>query len=306
MKNHVKIRYRTDSKTGAVTVMGNNKPTQTFTVKTQAREWTAQNKGAAKEAKTQLKDLKTMDEAQADEVAQAQKKNEADQLENQKAITDLAKKNIDNLRKWEADSLIDMAQNGKSFKDIMKNVWNDIGKDAIYGLMGITGQDSMFSKLLKGSGKTGGKKGKKGNGGANATGAIVNVPSLAGEDGTEAIIPLEKNTQNSAKLLTYAGNKLGIPVGTSGSDYVPFFKNQSLNTKPVVNVNIQQEESLKELQTANALMRQQNDLLLNTTQSGNTTIVTTAVSADQVLQVPAENPEALNNILGRNKSNGYR
>ena len=57
MKNHVKIKYRTDPKTGAVTVMVNNKPTQTFTDKTQARAWTAQNKGAAKEAKTQLKDI---------------------------------------------------------------------------------------------------------------------------------------------------------------------------------------------------------------------------------------------------------
>lgn len=247
--------------------------------------------------------LKAMDTARTDEATDKQKKNDVDKLENQKEYTDLAKKNIDNLRRWEADSLIDMAQNGKSFKDIMKNVWSSIGKDAIYGLMGITGQDSMFSKLLKGSGKTGGKKG---NGGKNATGAIVNVPSLAGEDGSEAIIPLEKNTQNSAKLLTYAGNKLGIPVGTSGSEYTPYFNNKSLNTKPVVNVNIQQEESLKELQTANALMRQQNNLLLNTTQSGNTTIVTTAVSSDQVLQVLAENPDALQNILGRNKSNGYR
>ena len=57
MKRNVKIKYRTDPKTGAVTVMVNNKPTQTFTDKTQARAWTAQNKGMAKEAKTQLKDV---------------------------------------------------------------------------------------------------------------------------------------------------------------------------------------------------------------------------------------------------------
>ena len=57
MQRNVKIKYRTDPKTGAVTVIVNNKPTQTFTDKTQAREWTAQNKGAAKEAKTQLKDI---------------------------------------------------------------------------------------------------------------------------------------------------------------------------------------------------------------------------------------------------------
>ena len=58
MKNHVKIRYRTDPKTGAVTVLVNKKPTQTFADKTQAREWTAQNKGAAKETKTQLEDVR--------------------------------------------------------------------------------------------------------------------------------------------------------------------------------------------------------------------------------------------------------
>ena len=57
MQRNVKIKYRTDPKTGAVTVMVNNKPTQTFTDKTQARAWTAQNKGIAKEAKTQLKDI---------------------------------------------------------------------------------------------------------------------------------------------------------------------------------------------------------------------------------------------------------
>ena len=57
MKRNVKIKYHTDPTTGAVTVMVNNKPTQTFTDKTQARAWTAQNKGTAKEAKKQLKDI---------------------------------------------------------------------------------------------------------------------------------------------------------------------------------------------------------------------------------------------------------
>ena len=57
MKRNVKIKYHTDPKTGAVTVLVNNKPTQTFTDKTQARAWTAQNKGMAKEAETQLKDV---------------------------------------------------------------------------------------------------------------------------------------------------------------------------------------------------------------------------------------------------------
>ena len=57
MQKYLKIRYRTDPKTGAVTVIVNNKLTQTFTDKTQARTWTAQNKGIAKEAEKQLKEI---------------------------------------------------------------------------------------------------------------------------------------------------------------------------------------------------------------------------------------------------------
>ena len=57
MKNHVKIKYRTDPETGAVTVIVNNKPTQTFADISKAREWTAQNQGLAKEAKKQLEDI---------------------------------------------------------------------------------------------------------------------------------------------------------------------------------------------------------------------------------------------------------
>ena len=77
MERNVKIKYRTDPKTGAVTVIVNNKPTQTFTDKTQARAWTAQNKGLAKEAKTQLKDVlktgKTGGKTPAEIAAEAQK-----------------------------------------------------------------------------------------------------------------------------------------------------------------------------------------------------------------------------------------
>jgi hypothetical protein len=253
-----------------------------------------------------LKQEDSASTAKVDEVTEAQKKSDIERKQTEEDYVDLKKKDINDLRKWEADSLIDMAQNGKSFKDIMKNVWSSIGKDAIYGLMGVQGQDSMWSNLFKGTkGKAGGKAGKKGNGGANATGGVVNVPSLAGENyKEEVIIPTEGDTSKSSALLAYTSKKLGLPQG--GSEYTPYFKNQSLNSKPVVNVSIQQEESLKELQTANALMRQQNNLLLNTSQAGNTTIISTNVSQEAVLEVLAQNPDALQNILGRNKSNGWR
>ena len=58
MKRNAKIKYQTDPKTGAVTVLVNNKPTQTFADKSKAQEWITANRGTAKEAKTQLKDIR--------------------------------------------------------------------------------------------------------------------------------------------------------------------------------------------------------------------------------------------------------
>lgn len=236
---------------------------------------------------------------------EAIKKQELAVEELKSKVKELAQSDMKKLNAAFASATQDMILNGKSFKDIMKNIWNDIAKDAINALFKIKGQESIWSKVL--SGGSGKGKSKDGlNLPKAAYGGVSDKPAIFGEAGEEVAIPLEKHTENSAKLLAYAGSKLGFPVGGSGVEYTPYFKNQSLNTKPVVNVNLQAEQNAKRIEETNSLLKQQNNILLNTTQSGNTTIVTTAVSADQVLQVLSENPDALNNILGRNKSNGYR
>ena len=93
-----------------------------------------------------------------------------------------------------------------------------------------------------------------------------------------------------------------------GGTYVPTFNNQELANKPVVNVSVQKDnESIRVLQEQLAHMKEQTSLLLNHLgNSGNTTVIATQVSSDQVLQILQQNPAALQNILGRNKSNGWR
>lgn len=253
----------------------------------------------------------------------ARKQNEQATLESLKKQKDLSNQTNQEIKQFAADSFLSMAQNGKKFKDIMKEVWNTVAKDAINALMRInTTSSGIGTKIMGATGK--GKSGSSGvsTSGINtgsaaqasamssnwlkfANGGIADKPSICGEDGKEAVVPLEKNTGNSANILNYAARSLGVSLGTK--EYSPYFKNQSLASNPIVNVTVQQQnDSIKELQEANALMRQQNNLLLNSNGSSSPTIVTTAVSSEQVLQVLAQNPDALQRILGNNKSKGWR
>ena len=97
-------------------------------------------------------------------------------------------------------------------------------------------------------------------------------------------------------------------MGSTGNTYVPTFKNQTLATQPVVNVSVQKDnESIAHLKQSNALMTAMLNHMINTAgNSGNTTIVATQVSSDQVLDVIRQNPSAFQNILGQQKSNGWR
>ena len=117
-----------------------------------------------------------------------------------------------------------------------------------------------------------------------------------------------KNKDNSKNLLQYASKRLGTDVTAKGGTYVPTFNNQELANKPVVNVSVQKDnESIRVLQDQLTQMKEQTSLLMNNLgNSGNTTVIATQVSADQVLQILQQNPAALQNILGRNKSNGWR
>lgn len=253
---------------------------------------------------------KNTDAQQANQVKLAQS------LEKQRELAESTSKTIKTF--W-ADSFLDMANSGTKFKDIMKNLWSQIQKDAVYALAGIKGNNtSVASSMLGTVGKSGSKANargiqgpsmanglfyKNGKGGKHATGGVVNVPSIAGEDGEEVIVPTEKNTANSKKLLDYASSKLGYYPGASGDSYVPYFKNESLATSPVVNVQLQQNsEHIAELQTANKLMMQQNQMILQMLNNGtgrNSVVQPVVVGGGQM------SDDELYNKINRMKSNGY-
>ena len=115
------------------------------------------------------------------------------------------------------------------------------------------------------------------------------------KNGTSSEIAFFKK-QDNIKVMVGEVDKITLP------------KNITLATQPVVNVSVQKDnESIAHLKESNALMTAMLNHMINTAgNSGNTTVVATQVSSDQVLQILQQNPAALQNILGKNKSTGWR
>jgi TP901 family phage tail tape measure protein len=200
--------------------------------------------------------------------ADKQKQNNKNTEESLNKQKELAEKTALEVRNYEADLFRDFMDNGFKFQNVFKRLVNDLANDAINAIFR-TGKEASAATKTFGKGKNsspvgtptfgtgksgkGGAKapstgGKSGNGGKNATGGVVNVPSIAGDDGEEVIVPTEKNTQNSKKLMDYASDKLGY-YPKSGGEYSAYFKNQSLASNPMVNVEVQQnKDHIRELE----------------------------------------------------------
>jgi hypothetical protein len=243
----------------------------------------------------------------------AQRENQVKQQQSLEKQTELSQSASQKVKTFWADSFLDIAQRGKDFKDIMKDLWFQIQKDAVYSMLGIKNQGTSVASTMLGKGKKNAgtvapTSGKKGIGKA-ARGGILRTPTIAGEAGEEVAIPVENNTENSKKLLDYASNKLGYYPGATGDTYVPYFKNETLATQPVVNVQVaQQQNHIQELEKQTQVMSAMlNHMMSNQVQSGGgITVISTQMSDQQILEAINRNPSALSNILGRNKSTGWR
>ncbi|HMM21826.1 MAG TPA: phage tail tape measure protein [Selenomonadales bacterium] len=256
-----------------------------------------------------------------------QRENNKKMEESQKQQVDLAKKTALEIRRYQANLLADFIVEGNSFRDVWKSIWKSIQKDAIGAMFKTEREFSGATKMLGKGGRPSGVSGPtfeggnfykngKGGGGKHATGGVVNAPTLlntrgdiAGEDGEETIIvPNEKNTQKSKGLLDYAASRLGYYPGENKGNYVPYFKNPELATQPIVNVQLQQQNNhIKELERQTKVMTAMMNHMMNNS-DGNTTVVplVTQISSEQVLKVLRDNPDALNNILGYHRNQGYR
>ena len=76
-------------------------------------------------------------------------KTKKDAKELGKQAQELKDKLDENVKKGFADMFLDMARNGRSFRDIWKTLWNDLAKDALYALLKIENKaPSLLSQLF--------------------------------------------------------------------------------------------------------------------------------------------------------------
>lgn len=156
---------------------------------------------------------------------------------------------------------------GSSYKsqasDYDTSKWNQYGnflgslmvdKGTSGGYSGSTQQSSSFKPQQKSSGGTawGSILGSL-VGLFHASGGVVDSPAIAGEDGEEVIIPVEKNKGNSANLLSYAAGKLGQKSSGVTAD----FSSKDI-AKTAMNVSV---SSATNMAKTNGILATQNQIL---------------------------------------------
>ena len=213
---------------------------------------------------------------------------------------------------------------GKSFKDSFKELWADIGKFALQQLLKIQLQALFVRAGLRfaGGGDIPGK----------ATGGTI--PGYASGGQTAGAIS-GAGTGTSDSILAYIGNKDRFVYLSNGEyvmtaeatkrigkdnldrmNYGKYATGGAISPTPYVphiSTNVTRKAEVLNRDNPNAkmesLMAQQTDLLRNMGKDGNgggLVVLNTQASSEQVMKALAENPRALNAILGRNQRMGFR
>ena len=212
---------------------------------------------------------------------------------------------------------------GKSFSESFKELWADIGRFALKQLLMIQLQ-ALFTRWgLKFAG--GGDIPGRANGGS--------IPGYASGGQTAGAIS-GAGTGTSDSILAYIGNKDRFVylsngeyvmtaeatqrIGKDNLDRMNYGKYATGGTisptpyVPHISTSVTKKAEVLNRDNPNAklesLMVQQTDLLRNMGKDGNggLVVLNTQASSEQVMKALAENPRALNAILGRNQRMGFR
>ncbi|WP_199883652.1 phage tail tape measure protein [Anaerosinus massiliensis] len=221
------------------------------------------------EAKNHLKEIENMPNHTIEDLKKQQV--EVDELKNK--VDELRDVNKE-LKQEELNFFNDILLEGVSFKDEMKKLWKELAKDALSLL--VTGKHSangggLFGQLLNnGSNLNTGNSSSDSSGtdwggiiGSiaglfHAKGGVVDTPVIAGEDGEEVIVPVEKHTGNSQNLLNYAANKLGVkPMGVE-----PNFKDPDI-VKKATNLTVNSAANMAKTEKILATQNQILTTMLN-------------------------------------------
>ena len=200
------------------------------------------------------------------------------EVELQQSLQNLQKvehKYRDQLRQGAYELTQQLLIQGNSLRDIWRNLWNQLANDALKALFRINNGDNLglLGRLFSGFGRAKTPAKATAHGGivgggslpAAAYGTVTNGTTIAGEDGQEVVIPVEKHKENSMNLLQYAAKKLGTSTGVSPV-VSPTIQRATQATLQANNVN---REHLARLDSQINLMRQQNEMLLHMINNGN-------------------------------------
>lgn len=212
------------------------------------------------EAKQRLKEIEksphTEEEYQKQLVA-------VDELQNK--VSELANYTKDKINEGLEGVTSSVLIQGNRLHQIWDDLWTALAEDALKALFKIQNNaPSLLGQILHLFGGSPVKSPSVPNVNVDysslihARGGIANSPAIFGEDGEEVAIPVEKHTENSPALLKYAADKLGISMSTS---VVPALKNPALASQPIV-IN-RDSEHIQKLTEQNAMIAQQNQILLN-------------------------------------------
>jgi TP901 family phage tail tape measure protein len=252
-----------------------------------------------------------------------------EELKSQQVAVDKLKQKVQELsdvwatQKEQAFDVLDsILIKGNSWKDELKKMWQSLASDALHLL--ITKKPSADGGGLLGGLLT--------NLFGHADGGIFDeehVARFAEGNKAEAVIPLEDNKERGKQIWYESGKRLGTlndlqPKNTGANiatslaykppkvEYVPYLKNANVVNQFVQQKSqvAQQHNQLNRLGEVVDLLYQQNQILVQrlngNSGNSNVAIVNSAVSAEQIGEVLKNNPEMLQNIMGKQRNGGWR
>jgi TP901 family phage tail tape measure protein len=194
---------------------------------------------------------------------------------------DTADKFYDIRKAW-ADATVDMVVSGNSFKDIMKKMWQDLAKEAIYQMFRIKQAQSTLSAMAG--------KGKSASG--------ISTPSLASDSGSAwgRYFP----SHDGSIVASY-------PKMHSGG-VVPYLKNDEVVRTLQVGEEVNSRSERRSLEMANEQVKVLAELVermaQNQSNGGSQPIIINAIDSQSFVEMMDKHGEAMVNIMRKQGSLG--
>lgn len=274
-----------------------------------------------------IRDARTIGNQTTQTLRQGMKQDQLELRKIQNQLKEATHKDLNNLREKGASVFEALLVDGQSFKDIWKNLWQDIARYAIRQLFNVSSQGgswvSSLVNMLGGFSGGGSISGHAGGGAINgyADGGAVKGAGTGTSDSILAYLADKDRfiyLSNGEYVMTAEATQR---IGKDNLDKLNYGKGYAdggaLNPTPyipTINSTVARKATSISRGNPNArmeqLMSEQTDVLRNIGSqeggNGNVVVLNTRASSQEVMKALAENPRALQNILGKQKRMGFR